>query len=176
MTTVVPYNIIPLNILFKGIFDFDELYKKVYDWLTFRGFQLHETKFKKKAKEFGLEIEVNWEAWMKLNEMVKNWYSLHFHIWDASYIETVVNGEKKKLMKARIFLRLERKVDFDYGGTYDESKLKKMLRKFLVQVVYKMYFDAFWEDKLRFKLYELSNVVKETLDMQIKGNESWDVW
>ena len=79
-------------------------------------------------------------------------------------------------MKARIFLRLERKVDFDYGGTYDESKLKKMLRKFLVQVVYKMYFDAFWEDKLRFKLYELSNVVKETLDMQIKGNESWDVW
>ncbi|MBI3033483.1 hypothetical protein HYY69_08470 [Candidatus Woesearchaeota archaeon] len=176
MAERVPFSSLPQQILFKGIFDFDALYKQVYDWLTFRGFQLHETKFKKKAKEYGLEIEVNWDAWMKMNEMVMNKYNLHFHIWDATYIDVVHDGEKKKLMKARIFVRIERRIDFDYRGTFQGSLLKKKLWEFLVKYVYKMYFDAFWEDKLRFKAYQLANVVKEALDMQTKGNEHWDVW
>ena len=176
MTQVVPYSSLPQQVLFKGIFDFDELYKTVYDWLIFRGFQLHEGKFKKKAKEFGLEIEIIWNAWMNMNEMVRNHYGVYFKMWDVSYIETIVNGEKKKLMKGRMIVRIERRVDFDYRNTFAQSKFKMMLWKFLVQYVYKMYFDAFWEDKLRFKAYQLMNVVKESLDMQIKGNEHWDVW
>ena len=42
--------------------------------------------------------------------------------------------------------------------------------------MYRKKIDTLWEDKLRFKLYELQDVVKQALESQIAGNEHYDVW
>lgn len=165
-----------LHLLYKGVFDYDELYKKVNDWMLFRGYQLHETIYEAKGKEYGKELRVDWEAWRKINEAVKLILKVHYQIWDIQYINVEQNGKSKKLMKARMYIRFTRQTEFDFSDSFGKTSFKMQLRKFLYLRVFKEFFDSLWEDKLRFKMYQLQSEVKEVLDMQTVGNEHWDVW
>lgn len=164
-----------LHLLFKGVFDYQDLYKKVNDWLIYRGYQLHEIRYE--HKDHGRELRIDWDAWKKINEVVKFKLLVHYQVWEIEYVNvTQPDGQVKKLMKARMYVRLTRNLDFDYTDSFGKSTLKKHMLKFLYQKVFKEFFDSLWEDNLRFKMYELQNVIKEVLDMQTKGNEHWDVW
>ena len=36
--------------------------------------------------------------------------------------------------------------------------------------------DSMWGDKVQFMQYKVLDLIKQSLDMQIKGNEHFDVW
>jgi len=164
------------KILFKGIFDFDELYRVMHDWFMFRGYTLHETKYKLKAKDTGKEKEIQWQAWRKVNDILKSWFKIHIQVWNIEPIEVVKDGEKKILTKARLMIFVNGEVEIDYDDRFEGSKFKQTLRDFLVSFVIKGKIDSVWGDKVQFMQYKLLDVIKQTLDMQIKGNEHFDVW
>lgn len=166
----------PQMIIFKGIFDFDELYKVMYDWFDYRGYTFHETKYKSKAKDTGLEREIIWDAWKKTTDFIKYWFRIHILMANVEKIEVVKENQKKELIKARMFIRVSAKLEVDYDDRFEGSKLKQSLRQFLITYVIKRKIDSSWGDILQFKQYEVLNIIKQTLDMQIKGNELADVW
>jgi len=166
----------PEMIIFKGIFDFDELYKTMHDWFNFRGYTFHEVKFKKKSKDTGYEIELIWCPWRKVTDFLKYRFNVHVLIFNVEKIEVIKNNQKKELMKGRMFMEVKAFLEADYSDRFEGSKLKKGIRQFIISYVLKRKIDTMWGDKLEFKQYEFLNVVKECLDMQIKGNEHADVW
>ena len=117
-----------------------------------------------------------WFGFRKVNNFLVYWVDIAFHFWDLNVIEVVKDGQKKKLYKGRLYVRLQFRLEFDYNNTFDNSKIKKGLRNFLLFYVMYRKFSSLWEDKLRFKCYDLMNIIKTTLDMQTKGNEHADVW
>ena len=58
-------------------------------------------------------------------------------------------------------------------------RLRDSVRKTLLEgqrLIERQKIETYWEDKQRFKAYELVNIIKETLDFMTKGNEHFDVW
>ena len=164
-------------IRYKGIFDLNELYKIIHDWLISRGYQVHESKYKTiSLQSGGKERTFDWNAHRKVTDFVMYWINLHFQFQDATAIEVVKDGQKKTLYKGLVMIRIVHTVELDFSERMSRSKLHQSILKFMQTVMWRKKIDTLWEDKLRFKCYELMNIIKESLDFMTKGNEHYDVW
>ena len=104
------------------------------------------------------------------------WINIHFQVQDAEQVEVVQNGEKKNLMKGRIYIRIQLDIEYDFSERAAYTKLGQTMIRFLMDFMWSKKVETYWEDKQRFKAYELVNLIKETLDFMTKGNEHFDVW
>ncbi len=164
-------------IRYKGVFDLNELYKIVHDWLISRGYQVHESKYKSIALQTGgKERSFDWNAHRKVTEFVMYWINLHFQFQDLMEVEVIKDGKPKKFVRGLILIRIQHKLEFDFGERMGRNKINMSMVNFLTKIMWKKKIDTLWEDKLRFKCYELMNIIKETLDFMTKGNEHYDVW
>lgn len=165
------------GIRYKGLFDLDELYRIIFNWLVSKGFEVHEHKYKSIVLPAeGRERSFDWNAYKKGNEFVMVWIFIHFQIQDVYKIEVVQNGEKKTLTKGRVFIRVAYDIEMDFSERYAYSKFHKTILNFIVNFMWAKKVETYWEDKTRFKTYELINHIKETLEFMTKGNEHYDVW
>lgn len=164
-------------IRYKGIFDLNEVYRIIHDWLSSRSYETHEYRYKSIMQHTGCrERAFDWRAYRKETEFVMFWITVHFQIQDLMPIEVVKDGKKKQLLKGLLLIRIQHEVEFDWGERFARSKMHQSIVKFLTTIMWKKKIDTLWEDKLRFKCYELANVIKESLDFMTKGNEHYDVW
>lgn len=167
----------PSGLRYKGVFDLNELYRIVHDWLVSKGFEVHEHKYKSIVLPAGgHERSFDWSCYKKGNEFVMVWINLHFQIQDVHKIEVVKDGEKKILTKGRVFIRAAYDIEMDWNERYAYSRFHKTILNFMVYFMWAKKIETYWEDKTRFKTYELMNVIKETLDFMTQGNEHYDVW
>lgn len=170
-------NFLNQRIAYKGIFDLNELYKIIYDWLVFRGFQVHESKYKSiTLPSGGKERSFDWNAERKGTELILVIMKIHFQLQDLQEIEVIKNGEKKKLVKGLLFIRISQDCEFDFNERFSYSGFHQKILKFMTEWMMQKKIETYWEDKARFKAYELANVIKETLDFMTQGNEHYDVW
>jgi len=164
-------------IRYKGIFDINELYRIIHDWLISKGYQVHESKYKSIALQTGgKERTFDWNAHRKMTEFITIWIRLHFQFQDIMEVEVVKDGKKVKLQKGLVMVRIEHHLEFDFSERMGRTAVGVAIVAFMQKVMWKKKIDSLWEDKLRFKCYELMNVIKETLDFMTKGNEHYDVW
>ncbi len=162
---------------YKGVFDINELYKIIHDWLISRGYQVHESKYKSIALQTGgKERSFDWNAHRKVTDFVMYWMNIHFQFQDVMDIEVVKDGQTKKLQRGLVLIRLTPALEVDFAERMGRSKFHKTMMSFLMTHMWKKKYDTLWEDKLRFKSYELMNIIKETLSFMTKGNEHYDVW
>lgn len=162
---------------YKGVFDIHELYKIIHDWLISRGYQVHESKYKSIAMQVGTkERSFDWNAHKKVTDFVMYWMHIHFQFQDILEMEVVKEGKPKKLQRGLILIRIEPGLEFDFAERMSRDSFHKSIVGFMTTWMWKKKVDSLWEDKLRFKSYELMNVIKETLDLMTKGNEHYDVW
>ncbi len=164
-------------IRYKGVFDIHELYKIVHDWLSSRGYQVHESKYKSILVQTGAkERSFDWSAHRKVTDFVMYWIYIHFQFQDLIEIDVVKDNQPKKLQRGLILIRIQHSLEFDFAERMTRNKFHNTIANFMTGWIWKKKVDTLWEDKLRFKCYELMNVIKETLDFMTKGNEHYDVW
>ncbi|MFA6888458.1 MAG: hypothetical protein WC254_03100 [Candidatus Woesearchaeota archaeon] len=176
-TTVVGANFLHEVIRYKGVFDLQELYQIIHDWLLMRGFEVHESKYKSiTLPTGGKERSFDWACEKKGNEFVMITMNIHFQFQDVHPIEVMKDGEKKILNKGLMLIRVTQDVLCDFSERYAYSKFHKTLLNFMVNFFWSKKIETYWEDKTRFKSYELINLIKETMDFMTKGNEHYDVW
>ncbi len=164
------------TVRYKGIFDLNELYAIVHDWLVSRGYQVHEHKSKSINAPSGKERSLDWTCFREVTEFVMFWVNVHWQVQDLTEIEVEKDSQKKKLHKGRLLIRIQHQVEFDWSERLAYKQWHQSIITFMTSIMYRKKIDTLWEDKLRFKCYELMNVIKETLDMMTKGNEHYDVW
>lgn len=162
---------------YKGIFDINDAYRIIHDWLISKGYEVHESKYKSISLQTGgVEKTFDWQAYRKMTEFIMIWIHLHFQFQDIMEVEVVKNGKKVKLQKGLVMVRIEHALEYDFSERLGKTKLDATIVKFMTTIMWKKKIDSLWEDKLRFKCYELMNVVKETFEFMTKGNEHYDVW
>lgn len=162
---------------YKGVFDINELYRIIYDWLISKGYVVHESKYKSISLQTGgKEKTFDWQANKKVTEFVMYWMYVHFQFQDIMEVEVIKDGKKVKLQKGLVMVRIEPALEFDFTERFGKTKLEGAIMTFMTKIMWKKKIDSLWEDKLRFKSYELMNVIKETLDFMTKGNEHYDAW
>jgi len=166
----------PVHIKYKGIYDFAELWRLIGDWFESKSFEVVEGKAKHKMGTFGEEFETIMHAWRNVTDYFRFEMVVYSKYWDGNYVEVVKGGQKKKMIKARLYMRIGGTLVMDYSDRYDRSNFGKGLGKFMDKFVMRWPADAVYSDQLHYKIHELMNVVKEYLNVEAKGSEFADMW
>lgn len=165
-----------VHIKYKGIFDFQELWRLIGDWFESKSFEVIEGKAKHKMGTFGEDFECIMDAWRNVTEYYRFEMRVYAKYWDGNYVEVIKEGTKKKKMKARLYLRISGALIIDYSDRFERSTFAKGLGKFMNKHVVHWQWDAVYGDQLNYKILELQNVIKEYLNMEARGSEFADMW
>jgi len=163
----------PVLVKYKGVFDYEGLYKMMHAWIISKRFLFHENKYKDKvATPFGNEVEITWDAEKKVTEFIREWIKVEFHMWDFSEVEVIKDGKKTKAAKTRMVITFKAYIEFDYSGRFreDGTKFSEKLGVFYVENI--LYWD--WKIKyanvLEYSVYDLQTKVKKFLNMDTGSN------
>ncbi|HEY9701206.1 MAG TPA: hypothetical protein V6C58_02095, partial [Allocoleopsis sp.] len=162
----------PLMIRYKGVFDYDGLYKMMHTWLITKRFLFHESKYKDKVgTPFGNEIEAAWTAEKKVTEFIKEYIEIEFHLWDYAEVEIIKDGKKVKTGKGRLEIKFFAKLELDYSRKFtDGGTFAKKLGQFYVENVIYWDWRIRYANALEYSIYDLHTKVKKYLNMDTGSN------
>lgn len=158
-------------IMYKGVYDFNKLYKAIKNWYGVYQFQFHEQKFKNKADNIGDELELKLLGDKKVDEWVKYEVIVEMLNSDATWIEIEENGKKKLMLKGRIRISVDAKATFDYQKNFETSPFwSKVEKNYLSTKVLDQDVGFKYADELMYNAYSLHALIKDVLNMDTAGN------
>lgn len=167
MPAHTPHPIITLR--YTGLFDFDGLYAAVIDWAKNYGYQWHETSYKHKVpRPTGAEQELEWQITKKVTDYLHFQVNFSIHTWDQKEVEVDIDGKKKSLTDARIYLIMKGKLTYDWQGRFAGSRFAEKLGKWYYQYVAKKEVESVYYDQLYYRMWNLHAILKKYFDMQTK--------
>ncbi len=152
---------------YTGLFDFDGLFAAIIDWAKNYGFMWHEWEYKHKVPSpKGAETEHKWVLHKSINEYVRYEILITVHVWDMLEVEVEVDGKKKSLTNARIYIWLETTVFYDWQEKFKGGKITKKLGE-----IYNKWMDrdlSVYLDQAYYRSWDLQAIIKTYFDMQSK--------
>ncbi|MGM5488295.1 MAG: hypothetical protein ACQESG_05070 [Nanobdellota archaeon] len=164
-------NLDPTLVKFKGVFDFQNLFQTIYDWLDDHEYEVNEKIFKHKIPTpKGAEKEIEWAAHREVTHYIKYNINFKFRIFDLRDVE-IQRGEQK-LMKSygKVRVTISPVLEVDYNDVFSGNKFKQFLGKLFNDRVYDPDIGALYADPLQYRMYQLQALIKQTLDMDAQYN------
>ncbi|OIO65088.1 hypothetical protein COY28_03140 [Candidatus Woesearchaeota archaeon CG_4_10_14_0_2_um_filter_57_5] len=175
--TMVGIPMWPMRIKYFGLFDWEGLYKMVYNWYQQKGYFYNETNYSYKVPTpMGAEMKLKCEGWRKTNDYMREWIYVYYHFFEMREVEVIKDGKKQKLTKARFYIELTGMVEMDYHGRWKQTLMGAYLKEFYHKFIIKKHMELMWWDRLYYRIYKLHGEIKQFLDMQGKENAYYDVW
>jgi hypothetical protein len=156
---------------YKGVFDFDGLYKLVTSWIKHQKFKLYETNQKWKPPE----VEIMLDCRRKKTGYKRDRIKVHFWGFKNGEVEKLEGDKVKKLWDARMKITFSSYVETGYSNYFGWerwgiSKFTMVLMNFLNRYVIKKELDLVDTDVLYYELYQLHAKVKEFLQLESRGS------
>ncbi len=165
------------TIRYKGLFDFDGLYKMMKLWFTEREYDFYETRFKHKFRPAeGAELEIDWEGEREINEYARDDIHVYFHIWNFKEVEVIKEGKKQKLVSARMLIEFTPTLVLDYADMWEDSFFKRKLRGIYNKYIIRHDIEDVWEDKLWYETNLLQQETKKFLGIETHSDVYDDMW
>ncbi|MBS3126086.1 hypothetical protein J4453_01435 [Candidatus Woesearchaeota archaeon] len=161
-------------IRYKGVWDMEDLYLTMVDYLRGRKFKFHEKIYKHKhPSPFGVERQYIWQAERKEEEYIEFVIDIYFHTYDAHDVEVVMkDGTSKTFTKGRIWMEFKGHVTYDHEKRWERSAFYAQLRNFYNKYIIKKRMDQIWWDRLWYReIYPLHDLVRRQLKMESEGYE-----
>jgi len=154
-------------IRYRGIFDFDGLYKFVVKWIKDHDFDFYETKVLDKPP---------YRIYKMMGRKKISFYCMfqllpEIWLWDAKPVEVIREGHKKILTEARMKIVINGGYITDYDGDFEKGgeglkKIESFLNgKILYHENLLKYFDY-----MDYFLYDFMTDIKKYLEMETATN------
>ena len=156
-----------VNVQYIGPFDFEELYRHLYEWLEWRGYDVREKKYKDKVKPkrpIQRELEIDWFASREVDEYTRFQYKISFRIINLKEIEAKRDGETRKIWQADIDILIWAYMLLDKDDKWEESTILHFFKKFFETYVYKGQVDK-WEEVLYWEALAFKDEAKALLNL-----------
>jgi hypothetical protein len=153
-------------IKYFGIIDLDNLYREIVKWFKDRKYDFYETLYKDKPPE----LELEWHAERKVDDFYRYIIEIYFHFYDIEEIDVIQHGVKKKMIRSRVWIKIEPFVELDYQDRWSDTAFKKALFTFYFNNIIKREFLLLHADKLWYISYRLHKRFKELLGMETATN------
>jgi hypothetical protein len=154
-------------IRYKGTFDWPGVYRLCKMWLEDNRYVNHnELRYKHK----GEEVEIDLAGERKIDEMHKFHVSIYFHLWQLKDI-TVAQGTKTlKMNNGLLQIEIWGGVEVDYQGRFQKTEFTRKLRTWWHHNIGQREYQANYNDRLVFDLYQLQTAIKTFLNMETDIN------
>jgi hypothetical protein len=153
-------------IRYRGIFDFDGLYKFMVKWIKDHDFDFYERKVLDKPpyKIYKLEGRKKINFYCMFLLLPEIW------VWEAKPVEVIRNGHKKVLTEARMKIVINGGYILDYDGDFERSPGLKKIENFLNnKILYHEHFLKYF-DYLDYFLHDYMTDIKRYLEMETASN------
>lgn len=161
-------------IRYKGVWDMEDLYISMIDYLRERKFKFQERVYKHKVSSpFGVERQYMWQA-NRYEDEYMNWViDIYIHTYDAHDVEVVMlDGTKSTFTKGRLWIEFRGYIDYDYEKHWEKSAFYAQLRNFYHKFIIRKKMEQMWWDQLWYReIHPLHNKVKEILKSEAEGYE-----
>lgn len=149
-------------IRYKGIMDFDGLYKFIKGFLESKGYFVEEQKYKDK----GSEVEIKWIASKLVTEYFKYEIKVELLVWGLSQVEIIDERTKstKSISKGRIEIQMGGTVIEDYNSNWDNNWFYKSLHN-LYRALVKEEIGEIHKNNVQGDLISLTIAIKSKLNM-----------
>jgi len=155
-----------IKLKFNGIFDMNDLYRKMKFFLEWNGYGPEkgmEKTYTERIKPNGKQLEIKWVATNGVSDYVDGVIEITFFVIGLESAEIEKDGKKIKIKKGDIEIRLTAYLvlNKDKKGWDDNSFVNKIYKKFIL----KKFIDGYKID-LYNDLYDLHDEVKSYLSLQ----------
>ena len=161
-------------IKYKGIWDMEDLYVSMTDYLRERKFKFQERIYKHKVPSpFGVERQYTWQANRYEDEYMDWVIDIYIHTYDAQDIQvTMADGSKPTFTKGRILIEFKGHIQYDYEKHFEHSVFYAQLRNFFHKYVIRKKMEQKWWDELWYReIHPLHDMVKKRLKIEAEGYE-----
>jgi hypothetical protein len=162
---------------YKGVFDYQGLYRLIRKWYEERGYTFMEKKYSHKIRMLGTELETGMNCYRDMDAFTRFWIDTFLRVWDSHEMEVIKNGKKKKVIKGRMLVEISMKVEFDYTNKYETSKLTRWIRdNIVIKILFWQELETPLGDKLWYNANKLQQTIKQFLDMESHSDLYDDMW
>ncbi len=156
-----------ITLRYNGVFDFDSLYAEVHEWAKRNGYMWHESSFKHKVPGAeGAEQEIAWLLNNNVTEFIKYDIMFTIHMWEVK--DVAVEGRKKPLMRARLYIIINSSIEHDWQKKFGGSKFAQLLGKWYYKLPHMNPIETVYFDQLYYRVWNLHAQMKKYFDMQAK--------
>ncbi len=130
-----------------GVFNFPDLYKFCYEWLTQEtDLDLIENKYTEKIAGTAKKVEAEWVGVRKVTDYFKYEIKVKpFKVDNMTEVEVMKDGAKIKTNKGMLEMQVKGTLIRDYDGKFEGNAFKKFLRSIYEKWVIKANIDKFEE-------------------------------
>jgi len=155
----------PITLRYNGVFDFDALYAEVHEWAKRNGYMWHESSFKHKVPGAeGAEQELAWQLTTNVTEFIKYEITFTIHMWEVK--DVPMEGHKKPLMRARLYIIINGIIEHDWQKKFGGTPFAKLLGKLYMKLINPI--ETIYFDQLYYRIWNLHAQIKKYFDMQAK--------
>ncbi len=157
-----------LTLQYSGLFDFEGLLALLTDWSKNYGYLWHESDYKHKVPSpFGGEQELYWTIKKNVTPYIRFEIKLYMHVFDNREVEVEINGKKKRLTSARLYIWFDPSMSIDWQNRFKGGKfiawLGQAYNKLMKKDIESIYGDQIW-----YRTLNLHALMKQFFDMQTK--------
>jgi hypothetical protein len=148
-----------------GIFDYKEVYRFMYTWLTDFDYFVEEKTYTEKAKPEGKEVEIHWIARRKISDYFRFVLKVDWNIFGMTTVEIVKDNIKIKANKGRIEIKVTAFLEKDYENRWENTAFLRFLRGVYDNFIIRQRIEDY-EDKVAEELDELVAQTKAFLALE----------
>ena len=153
------------TIKYRGVFDYDGLYKYIVQWIKDHDFDFYE----KKVWDYP-PYKIHKLEGRKKENFISMFIMLpEIWVWEAKPVEIIRDGKVKKLTEARVKVYIDGGFIWDYDGDFEKAGLKK-IEKFLFWKILFHYMFLKWADYMDYYLHDFMTDIKKYLEMETASN------
>lgn len=147
------------SVRYNGIFDFNILYRTLHDLISSMGYFIEEPKFKLRDTKEGNEIEIEWNAFKKVDDYTQFLLWVRIFIVGEKQIEVQKGDVKTKMNRGDVEITIKSKLKTDYADKWEKHPLLKFFKGIYDRYIYKPTYES-WEDKVWADMFTLENEAK----------------
>lgn len=112
----------------SGVFDFKSFYSYAHSWFKDEGYGVVEEKYSEKVSGNSRDISIEWMASKKLSDYFKIEIKIEASIDGLTDVEVEIDGQRKKMNKGKIGLKIGGTLIKDPESKWDTSPFYRFLR------------------------------------------------
>ncbi len=155
------------KIKYTGVFNLNDLYNLLYDFLSDGGYFVMEEGYSEKIKAEGKEIEIKWTCLKKVTDYFRFRLKITWRLFRVVDVEIMKNGKKIKMNKGDLEIKFTSVLDRDYEHKFEISPFHKFLRAIYEKYIIKNRIEQM-EEKLVEETLNFVNNTKAYLELEIK--------
>ena len=156
----------PMYLRYKGVFDMDQLYDFIFKWMQDRKLRTHENRYKHRPDSpWGYKHKLRIQGTRKVDGFYSYVIDVEFEARDTAEIE--IDG--KHLYSGRFQMKFSGAVITDYSKKFEANAFTKILEKILYKMIQREIELVHW-DVLHYQVHDFQEEIKGMLNMHTPEN------